>query len=75
MTVEQLVYSIENTLDTCYIFKGVDLVIFADIHTDNKGIKGYFDCKVKNFNLELLSENWYGEIYNLNITLEEEKIK
>lgn len=73
MTVEQLVYSIENTLDTCYIFKGVDLVIAADIHTDNKGIKGYFDCKVKTFNLELLSENWCGEIYNLNIALEEDK--
>lgn len=72
MTVEQLVYSIENDIDTCYIYKEVDLLIFADIHTDNKGIKDYFDCKVKNFNLELVGENWYGEIYNLNITLEED---
>ena len=74
MTVEQLVYSLENDIDTCYIYKEVDLLIAADIHTDSKGIKDYFYCKVKTFNLELVSENWYGEIYNLNITLEEEQL-
>lgn len=72
MTVEQLVYSLENDIDTCYIYEGIKLVIAADVHTDNKGIKGYFDCEVKTFSLELVSENWYGEIYNLNITLKEE---
>lgn len=47
MTVEELVYSIENNLDTCYIFKGVDLVLYSDVNTSNTGIKGYFDSKVK----------------------------
>ncbi len=72
MTVEELLYSIENDIDTCYIFKGVDVVKTADIHTDNKELKEYFDCKVKSFHLEPIDEDYAGIIYNLNITLEEE---
>ena len=71
MTVEELVYSIENSIDTCYIFKGVDVVKTADIHTDNKELKEYFDCKVKSFHVELIEEDFLGELYDLYITLQE----
>ncbi|AHL19591.1 hypothetical protein X878_0003 [Enterococcus phage VD13] len=71
MTVEELVYSIENSIDTCYIFKGVDVVKTADIHTDNKELKEYFDCKVKSFHVELIEDDFLGELYDLYITLQE----
>ena len=71
MTVEELVYSIENSIDTCYIFKGVDVVKTADIHTDNKELKEYFDYKVKAFHVELIEEDFLGELYDLYITLQE----
>lgn len=70
MTVEDLLYLIENDIDTCYIFRGVDVVKTADIHTDNKELKEYFDCKVRSFNVELIRDG--REVYDLDITLEEE---
>lgn len=70
MTVEDLLYSIENDIDTCYIFKGVYVVKEADIHTDNKELKEYFDCKVRSFHVELIKDG--REVYDLDIKLEEE---
>lgn len=72
MTVEELVYLIENDIDRCYLFKGIDLVKEADIHSDNKELKEYFDCKVKSFHVESIIDEYLGEIYDLDITLEEE---
>lgn len=73
MRVEELLYSIENDIDTCYIFKGVDIVKTADVHTDNKELKEYFDYKVKSFKVELIKDDYLGEVYDLYITLEVEK--
>ena len=39
MTVEDLVYSLENDVDWCYVWKGDNLIHEADIHTDNKELK------------------------------------
>lgn len=75
MTVEDLLYSIENDIDTCYIFKGVDIVKTADVHTDNKELKEYYDSKVKSFHLQLINEDYTGIIYDLDITLDEEETK
>jgi hypothetical protein len=72
MRVEELLYSIENDIDTCYIFKGVDIVKTADVHTDNKELQEYFDCKVKSFKVELIKDDYLGEVYDLYITFEEE---
>ncbi|MBS6191309.1 hypothetical protein [Enterococcus phage vB_EfaS_Ef5.2] len=72
MRVEELLYSIENDIDTCYIFKGVDIVKTADVHTDNKELREYFDYKVKSFKVELIKDDYLGEVYDLYITLEEE---
>lgn len=72
MTVEELVYLIENDIDRCYLFKGIDLVKEADIHSDNKELKEYFDSKVKSFKVELIKDDYLGEVYDLYITLEEE---
>ncbi|QBZ69924.1 hypothetical protein [Enterococcus phage vB_EfaS_Ef5.1] len=72
MIVEELLYSIENDIDTCYIFKGVDIVKTADVHTDNKELREYFDYKVKSFKVELIKDNYLGEVYDLYITFEEE---
>ncbi|UMO76548.1 hypothetical protein [Enterococcus phage phiSHEF10] len=63
MTVEELLYSIENDIETCYIFKGVDIVKTADVSTNNKELTEYFDSKVKSFHLQQI---------DLDITLEEE---
>ncbi|QBZ69859.1 hypothetical protein [Enterococcus phage vB_EfaS_Ef5.3] len=63
MTVEELLYSIENDIETCYIFKGVDIVKIADVSTNNKELTEYFDSKVKSFHLQQI---------DLDITLEEE---
>ncbi|BCU01239.1 hypothetical protein [Enterococcus phage vB_EfaS-SRH2] len=72
MTVEELVYSIENDVDTCYIFKGVDIVKISDVSTNNKELTEYFDSKVKSFHLQLIDEDYTGILYDLDITLEEE---
>ena len=72
MTVDELLYLIENDIDRCYLFKGIDLVKEAAIHTDNKELKEYFDCKVKSFQVESIIDEYLGEIYDLDITLEEE---
>lgn len=72
MTVEDLVYLIENDINTCYLLKGADIVKTADVHTDNKELKEYFDCKVKSFHLELIDDTYTGPIYDLDITLKEE---
>lgn len=72
MRVEELLYSIENDIDTCYIFKGVDIVKTADVHTDNKELREYFDYKVKSFKVELIKDDYLGEVYDLYITFEEE---
>ncbi|QNL31310.1 hypothetical protein TV51_51 [Enterococcus phage vB_EFaS_TV51] len=72
MTVEELLYSIENDIETCYIFKGVDIVKTADVSTNNKELREYFDCKVKSFKVELIKDDYLGEVYDLYITLEEE---
>lgn len=63
MTVEELLYSIENDIETCYIFKGVDIVKTADVSTNNKELTEYFDSKVKSFHLQQI---------DLDITVEEE---
>ncbi|AUR80890.1 hypothetical protein [Enterococcus phage PMBT2] len=72
MRVEELLYSTENDIDTCYIFKGVDIVKTADVHTDNKELREYFDYKVKSFKVELIKDDYLGEVYDLYITLEGE---
>lgn len=68
MTVEDLVYSLENDVDWCYVWKGDNLIHEADIHTDNKELKEYFKYKVKSFNLYPINDD---EIYDLTITLED----
>lgn len=44
----------------------------ADVHTDNKELREYFDYKVKSFKVELIKDDYLGEVYDLYITLEEE---
>jgi hypothetical protein len=72
MTVEELLHLIENDIDTCYLFNDVYLVKEVDIYTDKKELKEYFDCKVKSFKVELIKDDYLGEVYDLYITFEEE---